>query len=100
MTVVNGMDIDNYINSEYDYDFFFTADMNSTYFLDEDFAEQIQQSNGIKDISATRISSVELRASESLNAYAGWIAEKLGLSADTTVSVNNRWSRDYGKADE
>lgn len=59
MTVVNGIDIDNYINSEYDYDFYFTADMNSTYFLDEGFVEQVQQNNGIKDTSATRISSVE-----------------------------------------
>lgn len=86
MTIVNGIDIDNYINSEYDYDFFFTAGMNSSYFLNEDFVEQVQQNNGIKDPSATRVSSVELRTSDSLRAYVGWLAEKLGLSADTVVT--------------
>ncbi len=85
MTIVNGIDIDNYINSEYDYDFFFTADMSSTYFLDEGFVEQVQQSNGIKNTSVTRISSVELRTAESLNAYTEWLAKKSGLPADTVV---------------
>lgn len=85
MTIVNGIDIDSYVNSEYDYDFFFSAGINSTYFLDEDFIEQVQQNKGIKDTSATRIGSVELRASEGLSDYAGWVAEKLGLSADTVI---------------
>lgn len=85
MTIVNGIDIDNYINSEYDYDFFFSADMNNTYFLSEDFAEQIQQTSGVMNTSAIKISSVELRASESLKPYAEQIAQKVGLAANKVV---------------
>lgn len=85
MTVINGIDIDYYINSEYDYDFFFTADMGSNYFLSEDFIEKVQQNEGIKEKSVTKISSVELRASESLNAYAGWVAQEMGLSPETVI---------------
>ncbi len=85
MTVINSIDIDNYINSEYDYDFLFTADMSNTYFLSEDFIEQVQQNKGIKETSVTRISSVELQASESLDAYAGWVAQEGGVSAETVV---------------
>lgn len=85
MTVINSIDIDNYINSEYDYDFLFTADMSNTYFLSEDFFEQVQQNKGIKETSVTRISSVELQASESLDAYAGWVAQEGGVSDETVV---------------
>lgn len=85
MTVINGIDINNYINSEYDYDFFFTADMSNSYFLNETFVEKIRQNEGINDTSVTKISSVELKATESLNAYAEWFAEKAGLSVNTAV---------------
>lgn len=81
MTVINGIDIDNYINAEYDYDFFFSGDMSRTYFLSEDFIEQAQQNKGITDTSITRISSVELRASENLAAYASWLSQTTGLTA-------------------
>lgn len=86
MTIINGIDIDNYINSEYDYDFFFTADMSNNYFLNETFVEKIRQNEGINDTSVTKISSVELRATESLNAYAEWVAGKAGLSSDMVVT--------------
>lgn len=86
MTVINGIDINNYINSEYDYDFFFTADMSNNYFLNETFVERIRQNKGINDTSVTKISSVELKATESLNAYAEWLAEKAGLSVNTVVT--------------
>lgn len=85
MTVINGININNYINSEYDYDFFFTADMSNSYFLNETFVEKIRQNEGINDTSVTKISSVELKATESLNAYAEWFAEKAGLSVNTAV---------------
>jgi len=85
MTVINGIDINNYINSEYDYDFFFTADMSNNYFLNETFVEKIRQNEGINDTSVTKIGSVELKATESLNAYAEWLAEKAGLSVNTVV---------------
>lgn len=81
MTVINGIDIDNYINAEYDYDFFFTGDMSRSYFLSEDFIEQAQQNKGITDTAATRISSVKLLASESLATYAGWVSQTTGLTA-------------------
>lgn len=86
MTVINGIDINNYINSEYDYDFFFTADMSNNYFLNETFVEKIRQNEGINDTSVIKISSVELKATESLNAYAEWFAEKAGLSVNTVVT--------------
>ena len=70
MTVINGIDIDNYVNSVYDYDFCFSADMRHGYFLSEDFIEQVQQNQGITDTFVYRISSVGLQASESLAAYA------------------------------
>ena len=85
MTVVNSIDIDNYINSEYDYDFFFTADMGHSYFLEEDFVEQAQGNKGIKNSSVIKIGSVELKTSKSLNDYAEWVAKKAGLSKDAVV---------------
>lgn len=89
MTVINGIDIDNYINEEYDYDFFFCSDMNRTYFLSEDFTRQAQQNKGITDTAITRISSVELRASESLTAYAEWVSQTIGLTAVVDGSFLN-----------
>ena len=89
MTVISGIDIDNYINAEYDYDFFFTGDMNRSYFLSEDFIEQVQQNNGIADTAATRIGTVELRASDSLAAYAGWLSQTTGLTAVVDGSFLN-----------
>lgn len=86
MTVINGIDIDNYINSEYDYDFFFTADMSSNYFLSEDFIEQVQQNEGIDDTSVMKINSVELKAAESLDNYAEWMAQEMGVSTEEVVT--------------
>lgn len=85
MTVINGIDIDNFVNSEYDYDFFFSADMLRSYFLSEDFIEQVQQNQGITDTFVYRISSVELQASESLAAY----AQEAGVSVGMNGSFNN-----------
>ena len=85
MMVVNSINIDNYINSEYDYDFFFTSDMTKSYFLNEDFVEKVQKNAGVKTTSVTRIGSVELRALESLSTYAEWIAKETGVAVDTVV---------------
>lgn len=86
MTVVNSIDIDNYINAEYDYDFGFTADMSNSYFLSDEYMEQVQELEGIKDTSAIRIGSVELLYSDHLAAYADWLAQDIGMSVDTIVA--------------
>lgn len=86
LTLMNGIDIDHYINSSYNYDFSFSNDMTSGYFLNEDFVEKVQSNRGIKDTAITKISSVELKATDELKPYAEWIAKKAGVPIDTVVA--------------
>lgn len=83
--VVNGIDMERYLDEEYEYDFFFTGDMVQAYFLKEDFVSRVQQSEGIEDSSLVQISYVELRASESLQAYAEQLAENSGAGVESII---------------
>lgn len=86
MIVVNSIDIDNYVNSEYDYDFFFTSGKTNSYFLDKDVTDQLNKENGINDTATTNISSIELIYTDELSQYADWETKDKELPRDSIIT--------------
>ena len=83
ISIINSIDIDNYVNSEYDYDFFFTADATKSYYIEEPFIEQVTTESGIENTAITKIGSVELLYTDELSKYASIEAGKMGM--DTII---------------
>lgn len=82
MMILNGIDMERYLDKEYEYDFLFTGDMVQAYFLDKEFIWKIQNSEGIKDTSLIQIAAVELKVSESLRVYAERLAQNGAFGLD------------------
>lgn len=85
MTVVTSIDIDDYINSEYNYDFSFSAKHTSSYFLSTEFIDIVNELNGIKDLAVTKIGTAELMYSENLDKYVEWISTNNNIPAEDVI---------------
>lgn len=72
ITIINSINLDNYIKSEYNYDFSFYGKAPS-YFLDDDFVQSVSQMDGIRENAITRQGTIELLYSPELEQYSTWL---------------------------
>lgn len=75
MTVVNSIDIDEYINAEYYYDFSVSGISASSYFLTDDVVQEIVELEGITLKSVMNIGAVEIFYTDELKSYASFIGK-------------------------
>ena len=86
LTIVNSMDLDDYINAEYDYDFYFSSKPLNSYFLSDDFIQEVEKIDGVEEKAITTIGYIELMYEQSLAGYQAWITEKENLSSNSIVT--------------
>ncbi len=95
MTVVSGIDIDNYVNAQYDYDFVLSSAQTEKPFLDESFVKEVSELSGFKEIGITTLGHAQMQYSEKLKLYANWLGQKYGDSNDNMVE-NGAFKIEHG----
>lgn len=93
MTVVTSMDIDYRVNSEYDYDFSFSANMASSYYLTDDFVSEVSELSGITEAGVTTLEHAELIYSETLDDFVAWQQNTQNME---NVVTDNTFIMEYG----
>lgn len=90
ITIIKSIDLDNYIKSEYNYDFSFYGKAPS-YFLDDDFVQEVTEIDGISETAVTRQGTIELLYSPELEQYSTWLNNKGivdNVNKDTSMFQN------------
>jgi len=88
ITVVVSMDVDKFINSQYDYDFSFSANNFTTFALNDDFVDRMRKMPGAEETAVTAFDFVDFSYSEELEKYIGWSCEKYGFTKEEAVKDN------------
>ena len=92
ITIIASMDIDKFVDSQYDFDFSFSSNNFETFSLNEDFVNEVKQMAGVKETAATTVDFVELSYSEQFEKYVEWNRQKYGVAVESIVK-NDTFTR-------
>ncbi len=87
MTIVNSMDIDYRINSEYDYDFSITSkNFIAGYGIERELVRKLEGLEGVSETGITTLEFGELIYSETLYKYVDWLSTQYGITREEAIA--------------
>lgn len=85
MAVVDGIDIDDYVNAQYDYDFVLASSQSEKPYLDEDLVNEVMELPGFEEVGITTLGHAELYYTEELEKYTDWFSQSWGIPRKDVV---------------
>ncbi len=95
-TAVNSIDINDYIDAEYTYDFILGSTDKNKIYLSDEFVSSVSMLDGIEDMSIISLgTTTNLCYSENLNKYLDWYCKQKHMSSEQVIN-NGVFNTEYG----